>query len=357
MSKTRPLGVWLPAVRTATGTDRFTEQLADGLLQRGIRAEISWLPHRAEYAPQSVPRPRVPDWVSVVHVASWLSPRFVPQDLPLVATVHLCVHTAFGDLRKPWLQRLYHRWKIYPQERALLAQADVVAAVSRATAEEVRRAFPGIVPVVVHNGVANMPFTAAPMRPPGRTFRVLYCGNWSRRKGVDLLPPMLAALGEGFELIYTVDRHGGTAGVNLPANARALPRIDGAAAMAEVYRAADVLVFPSRHEGLPLVPLEAMSHGLPVVATTASSVVEIIEDGVSGLLVPPDDAQALAAAIRRLRDEPALWAALSAGARARQRDGFSLDAMVDRYIGLYERALARRGTAARTAADGHRRRP
>ena len=84
--------IWFPAVRTGTGTDVFTERLVAGLIARGIRAEITWLPLRAEYAPWSVAIPQPPAWATVCHINTWLHPRFIPARLPVVATLHHAIH-------------------------------------------------------------------------------------------------------------------------------------------------------------------------------------------------------------------------------------------------------------------------
>jgi glycosyltransferase involved in cell wall biosynthesis len=95
-------------------------------------------------------------------------------------------------------------------------------------------------------------------------------------------------------------------------------------------RAAHVLVQPSivdrqgRREGIPVTLMEAMASGLPVVASRLSGLPELIEDGRSGLLVPPGDARALADALARLCAEPELRAALGRGARARVEAEFDL---------------------------------
>ena len=68
MSNHQAPAVWFPTVRTGTGTDVFTERLVEGLNQRGIRAAISWLPLRAEYAPWTVAIPKPPEWATVTHV-------------------------------------------------------------------------------------------------------------------------------------------------------------------------------------------------------------------------------------------------------------------------------------------------
>jgi len=70
------------------------------------------------------------------------------------------------------------------------------------------------------------------------------------------------------------------------------------------YRRHDLLVFPSTYEGFGLVVLEAMSQGLPVIATPVGCVPDLIRDGDNGLVVPARDANALARAVRRLMDAP-----------------------------------------------------
>lgn len=84
--------------------------------------------------------------------------------------------------------------------------------------------------------------------------------------------------------------------------------------------ALDVVVLPAHVEGLPLVLVEAMALGKPVVASAVGGVPELIEDGRSGLLVRPGDADALAAAIARVLDDPALAARLGAAGRERAED-------------------------------------
>lgn len=332
--------IWFPSVRTGSGTDVFTERLVDALRRRGHRTHVDWLPHRAEFAPWSVSAPEPPPWANVVHANSWLSSRFVPKDMPMVATVHLCVHDPAAAAYRGLARGLYHCALIRQREARLLRRANVITAVSSQTARLTALAFPGVSPRVVHNGFSPGSAWRQP-RESGRSgpFRLLYCGNWSHRKGVDLLEPLLRDLGDGFELLYTPDRDGGTSGYPLPPNARSLGRLESDDALARAYREADVLVFPSRLEGLPLVPIEAMACGLPVVATNASSVTELVEHGKTGFLVPPDDVAALAAAVIALRDDPRLRAEMSGAARRRQAKAFCEDTMVDGYLEAYRMAM------------------
>jgi glycosyltransferase involved in cell wall biosynthesis len=89
-------------------------------------------------------------------------------------------------------------------------------------------------------------------------------------------------------------------------------------ALAHLYGEAEVAVVPSLYEGFSLPAIEAMSCGVSVVATTGGALPEVVgNDGETGLLVPPDDPGALAGAIARLLDDPALRAKLGAAGRER----------------------------------------
>jgi glycosyltransferase involved in cell wall biosynthesis len=97
-----------------------------------------------------------------------------------------------------------------------------------------------------------------------------------------------------------------------------------------VYDRADLFVLPSYHEGYGMVLAEALARGLPVVSTTAGAIPDTVPDG-AGLLVPPGDAQALAAALRQVISAPELRARLSAGARAARRNLRSWDEATRRF--------------------------
>ena len=104
---------------------------------------------------------------------------------------------------------------------------------------------------------------------------------------------------------------------------------------------AHVLVLASHAEGQPLVVLEAMARGLAVVATSVGGVPELVDDGRTGLLVPPRDPDALAAALRRVLDDAGLRARLGAAAREAAR-AHDPDAVAARLDALYREVLTRR---------------
>lgn len=97
-------------------------------------------------------------------------------------------------------------------------------------------------------------------------------------------------------------------------------------AVRRLLSAADIYAFPSRHEGFPVAPVEALALGLPVVAATAPGVTEILAGGErssGGVVVPTGDATAFASALRQLVEDPGLRATLSSAARRRANECFS----------------------------------
>ncbi|BCU05881.1 glycosyltransferase family 4 protein [Allochromatium tepidum] len=340
--------VWFPAIRCGSGTDVFTERLCAGLNALGIRAEITWLPHRAEYAPWSVPVPKPPAWANVVHVNSWLPPRFIPRDLPVVTTLHSCVHDPALISYKTPARRLYHALWVKAIERANLARARCITAVSHYTAQAAQAAFGVRDITVIHNGVDTERFHPVERLVPHRPFRLLYVGNWDVRKGVDLFAPIMTALGPEFELCTTADRRGAHLRYALPSNCRSLGRLAGND-LVRTYQEADALLFPSRLEGLPLTVIEAMACGVPVIAARCSSLPEVVADGETGLLCPVDDASAFVAAVRILAQDKEHWRAMRQAARESASTHFAATMQIERWVSLYDHIIDKNSMPDETA--------
>ena len=101
------------------------------------------------------------------------------------------------------------------------------------------------------------------------------------------------------------------------------------------YERAAVVVVPSRREGYGVVAREAMAYGRPVVATAVGGLVDAVEDGVTGLLVPPGDVEAIRHAVSRLLEDTALRRRLGEAARERARQRFSAEACRDALADVY----------------------
>ena len=326
--------VWFPAIRAGSGADVFTQRLAHALNAQGVRAEITWLPHHAEFAPWSVPIPKPPAWANIVHVNTWLHPRFIPRQLPAVATVHHLVHTPAFAPYKTLAQTLYHRFWIKPIETAVLRRADAVASDSHYTAKEVRAQFGRNDVTVIPIGIDTSVFHPGPDRPPHQPFRLLFVGNWSQRKGADLLAPIMRTLGPSYELWVTNGLRDWRNKTPLPPNIRFLGRVPTTEALVQVYQDADALLFPSRLEGFGLVALEAQACGLPVISTNTTALPEVLSEATA-LLCAPNSVSSFVEACSVLRDNVALWRQMRTAGPERAQRHFTFASTVRNYQEIY----------------------
>jgi glycosyltransferase involved in cell wall biosynthesis len=201
-----------------------------------------------------------------------------------------------------------------PLARAALRRADVVRTISGYTSELIRPL--GRAPAAVFPAYVDLSaFTARPPVPLPDRSAVLFVGVLERYKGIDVLarawPAVAARTGATLHVVGDGPLAATVAGTGV--------RWDRRLSQEEVARALDrasLLVLPSRSEGLPRIVIEAFCRGRPVVGTRAGGIPDIVADGVSGLLVPPDDPDALADALVRALEDRALLERLAEGARA-----------------------------------------
>jgi glycosyltransferase involved in cell wall biosynthesis len=110
----------------------------------------------------------------------------------------------------------------------------------------------------------------------------------------------------------------------------------------DLLRAADVFVLASDIEGLPLVVLEALSQGTPVIATDVGGMPEAVIPGVTGELVPPRQSEAIASALGEVLAHAGRRRKMAEAARALYQERFTMEVMLSRHEQLYEEVLARR---------------
>jgi len=109
--------------------------------------------------------------------------------------------------------------------------------------------------------------------------------------------------------------------------------------LAKCYRQATVFVMPSRYETFGISVIEAMAFGVPVIAANVGGLPEIVEDGVTGILVPPQDPEALAEAVIHLLRDPELRRRLGRAARDRVLSEYRIERVVEQTLKVYERVL------------------
>jgi glycosyltransferase involved in cell wall biosynthesis len=341
-------------IRGIGGSERHLLTLLPALAERGIEPVLVGLDDPAWdaadfYRALQVPaiRLRAPRDVDPLLLA-----RLVRSLRTDVVHTHLVHADLYGGIaarvRGAQLVSTKHnddRFRVGPfryVERALTRLADRVIAITEALRcfNVERVGLPGEKVTTIHYGLDDLPapWGENPPDPVRAGARVLLCvTRLVPQKGVDVavraLPAVrarhpdaaLVVLGEGPERARLEALAGD--GVYL------LGRVPDVAAW---LRRAEVLVHPVRWEGFGLAMLEAMLAGLPVVASRVSSTPELVVDGETGVLVPPDDPPALAAALNRVLDDPS---GLGEAGRERARLEFSVARMADRTAEVY-RSLA-----------------
>ena len=271
--------------------------------------------------------------------AHWWFPNGLVGDLTRRITRTPVVTTFHGtDIRLA---------RAYPASRGVfrgvVRRSVAVTAVSRWLADEAHD-MSGVMPIV-----APMPAdTHALTAPRGtvRADRLLFVGRLTVQKGVDLLLEALAGLPSEIELDVVGD---GDERARLESLAQSLGVSDrvtwhGAKpghALAAYYRAAAAVIVPSVDEGLGLVAVEAHLCETPVVAFASGGLIDVVEDGVTGILVQRREPATLAAAVTSLLARPDRGAALGRAGREWALSRFDPAVVARRYIDIYQDALGR----------------
>lgn len=282
---------------------------------------------------------------------AWLAAR--RHRCPLVVTVHCSVqHTLRGrGLRALLLHRLGGA-----VERATLRRADaVVVLTTRARAGLLTDGIAAERVHVIPSGFDPSIFAAPADRPPERAggLRIGYVGRLAPQKRPDLVVQAFTRMAQPAQLVVVGDGPERSRVESLVADSPARDRISLSGfvphdAIPGVLAGLDVLVLPSAYEEMGSVLVEAMATGLPVVASNVGGIPEVVRDGETGLLVPPGDVDALAAALDRLVADDELRGRLGRAARARAA-AYAWPELSSRVAGVYA-AVSRR--AAVSSARG-----
>ena len=255
-----------------------------------------------------------------------------------------------GELARPTPSELrFRRWRT-PIQRVLGRWsawfADVVFVPSEQTGREVQRDYGRCRPLVLPNAgravedEQQVPQRRSSLANGAAKLRLLYVGRLRIRKGVEVLLHAVSRLvqrgvdvqlrlagdGERTESLEALNRE-----LGLQSQVTFLGRCDRSQ-LTDEFRSSDALVVPSTYEGMPLVILEAMSHGLPVVASAVSGIPEVVLDGETGWLVPAEDVGALVTALTELAASGE-EARLRGEAGRRRLDQFRPERVAARWLG------------------------
>jgi len=338
------------------------EEVADGVAVRGYAA---WERLRAgadgpRFAPAletlsiGLAMARDPVDADVAHAHTWYADmaglwiRTVHR-IPLIVTLH-----SLEPLR-PWkADQLGSGYLISSWiEKTAVESADRVIAVSRGMREDILRHFavdPARV-LVIHNGIDPARFRPTERRDAlerwgVRSPYVLFVGRVTDQKGIFHLLDAATRLPAGVRVVLCASAP------DTPEIAERLRRavavrpnvvwIDEMApvdAVVQLYSHAAVFACPSVYEPFGLINLEAMACETPVVASAVGGIVEVVEDGVTGLLVPPAEPEALAAALQRVLDNPELGRRMGRAGRRRVEERFAWASVAERTEQVYRDAI------------------
>ena len=180
-----------------------------------------------------------------------------------------------------------------------------------------------------------------------KNIELLFVGRSVKQKGLDVLFSALGKLGHALHWRLTLVGDGPERSA-LAVQAARLSLEDritfkawtGESMLPGIYRNADIFVLPSRDEGMANALLEAMATGLPVIGTSVAGTAEVITHKETGLLVPPDNADELAAALTALINDNARWETYGRAARARMESSYSWTVAAARWAAALEDSIA-----------------
>ncbi|HUF74327.1 MAG TPA: glycosyltransferase family 4 protein [Gammaproteobacteria bacterium] len=325
--------IWMPHLVVGSGADVFTNRLATGLASRGHKVVRTTYSRFWQYFPWGIRLGRSPAAVDCTIAGGALGPGIKNAGGRLVLVEHHCVNDpAYGPYRS-WAQAAYHEALVRRFTAKGVKKADMVVCVSQYTARILKMVHPRASIRVILNGVETDFFYPRPGAPErGQPFRLLFVGNLTRRKGADLLPRIMQALGPDFLLGYTCGLTARDPFSRVP-NMVALGRLTQEG-LRDAYRDADVLLYPTRYEGFGYAVVESMACGTPAVATSCSSLPELIEHDVNGKLCPIDDIDAFVTAVRDLAADTDRLMIMGQHARATAEKRFDLSRTVSDYENL-----------------------
>jgi len=286
--------------------------------------------------------------VDIVHIHTPLSP-LIKTDLPIITTVHTPMLTDNRYIKissfYSFLSKISARLVSYPLELKLLHNSNTITTVSKSISDELKENYVHSDKIkIVGNGVDENFFNFTHKRFQDDKKYILYVGRIDREKGLfDLLECAKYICNDRSDVFFILAGLGRDLN-NLKKRVKKENLHDRFTFLGQVnkdqlvklYQKSTLFVFPSYHEGLPSVILEAMSCGLPVITTNVRGNRDLISDRENGIMVPPRNPKKLAKTISSLLDNKKLCETFSKKAREIIEKNYTWDLISSRFLKYYE---------------------
>jgi len=282
----------------------------------------------------------------VVHIHTPLSP-VLKTSLPIISTIHTSIiedahHIEVVDLKSLGI-KILTRFVSYPLVSKLIENSKIITTVSSSVAYELKKYYGLDNVIVAGNGVDEKTFI--PAKEKSKENYILYVGRLSYRKGLFDLLESAKQICQNYDVKFVLAGKGELKGKlkekikekKLQDKVVFLGQVGGEK-LIQLYQNTMIFVLPSHYEGLPLVLLEAMSCGLPVVVTNVSGCVEVVKHEYNGLLVSPKSPEKMAGAIAMLLEDEELRKKLGKNARKTIEEKYTWDSVTDRVEKCYKLA-------------------
>ncbi len=293
---------------------------------------------------------KIEDSIDIIHIHSPLIPT-IYTNRPIITTIHTPMLTDFRHVKInsyfSLLSKISSRIISFPLEKKLLKNSKIVTTVTDTVANEIKHEYYSSLNniEVTGNGVDKNKFYFKQSKNTTKKY-ILFVGRLDKEKGIyDLIETAkffsdqhnisFLVVGKGREkkkIIKKIKKNNLSEKIELLGQLKQEDLID-------IYHKSSIFVLPSYHEGLPSVLLEAMSCGVPVIATDVRGNNDLIFHGINGLLVPPHKPKILAKKISYLLNNHKIQNELKFNARETIDKKYNWDDISNKYIEMYNKIL------------------
>jgi glycosyltransferase involved in cell wall biosynthesis len=289
--------------------------------------------------------------IDIVHIHSPLPP-FVKTSHPMITTVHTPMLTDFRQVKIKSFYSLFSkisaRFISFPLEKKLIQSSNIITTVSKSVAQELKEFYSESKSIdVVENGVDEKFFCPKKEKTKENIKYGIFVGRIDREKGLfDLVECGKYICKERPEFYFIIAGKGRDL-KNLKNKAKKVGLQDKFIFLGQVdkenlvklYQDATLFIFPSYHEGLPSVVLEAMSCGLPIIATDVRGNRDLITHKENGIIIPPREPKKIAEAINMLLGDEKLMENLGKNARDTIIKRYTWDIATNKMLKCYKSLL------------------